>query len=107
MAVGTLLEVALVDVAAVVTYGIGDVEGEVVAAFLGGDLQQVQVLLLGEVLVEVHVQGRASGEVLDIGGAVQLELVDDAERVVFNNIEIAVVAVAGYEVAVFTVPLGT
>ena len=55
MAVRALLQVALVDMATVVADGVGDVEREVVATLLGGNLQQVQVLLLGEVLVEVHV----------------------------------------------------
>ena len=77
MALGTLVEVALVDVAALVAYGVGDIEGEVVAALFGSNLQQVEVLLLGEVLVEVHVEGGAASEVLNIGCTVELELVDD------------------------------
>ena len=106
MAVRAFLQVALVDMATVVADGVGDVEREVVATFLSGDLQQVQVLLLGEVLVKVHVQGRATGEVLDVGSAMQLELVDDGEGVVLNDIEVGVVAVAWYEVTVLTIPLG-
>ena len=84
MTVRTLLQITLVNVSAVVTYGIGNVEREVVATLLGGNLQQVQVLLLRQVLIKVHVQGRAAREVLDVGSAVQLELVDDAQRVVLR-----------------------
>ena len=55
--------------------------------------------------VEVHVQSGTTSQVLDIGSAMQLELVDNAERVVLNDIEVAVVAVAWYKVTILTVPL--
>ena len=106
MAVGTFFEVPLVDVAAVVADGVGDVEGKVVAAFCGGYAQQLAVLLFGKVLVEVEVQGATAGEVLDIRGSVQLELVEDGQRVVLDHVEVAVVAVARHEVAVLAVPFG-
>ena len=51
-------------------------------------------------------QSRTTCEVLDVWSAVQLELVNDVERVVLYYIEVAVVAVARYEIAVLTVPLG-
>ena len=73
------MQIALVNVAAVVADGVGDVEREVVATLLCSHLQQVLVLLLRQMLLEVHVKGRAACEVLDIGSAVQLELVDDGE----------------------------
>ena len=106
MAVGALLEVALVDMAAVVADGVGNVEGEVVAAFLGGHLEQLQVLLLREVFLEVAVECRATGEVLDVVLAVEAELVEHGERLVLDDIEVGVVAVARHEVAVLAVPFG-
>ena len=106
MAMGALLEVAFVDVAAVVADGVGNVEGEIVAAFLGGHLQQLHVLLLRQVLLEVAMQGRAAGEVLDVGGAMEAELVEHGERGVLDDVEVAVVAVARHEVAVLAVPFG-
>ena len=106
MAVGALLEVALVDGATLVADGVRNVEREVVATLLGGHLQELQILLLRQVFVKVHVQGGTTGEVLDIGTAVQLELVDDRQRVVLDDVEVGVVAVAGHEVAVLAVPLG-
>ena len=36
----------------------------------------------------------------------QLELIDDSQWVVFNHIEIAIIAVTGYEVTVLAIPLG-
>ena len=79
MAVRALLQVTLVDMAAVVADGIGNVEGEIVTAFLGSYLQQLGILLLGEMLLEVHVEGRTTREVLDIGCTMKLELVDDGQ----------------------------
>ena len=90
---------------AVVADGVGDVEGEIVAAFLGSHLQQMLVLLFGEVLLEVHVEGGTTREMLDVRSAMELELVEDGQRVVFDHVEIAVVAVAGHEIAVLTIPL--
>ena len=46
VAFGALVEVTLVDVAAVVADGVGNVEGEVVAAFLRGHAEQLAVLRL-------------------------------------------------------------
>ena len=79
MAVRTLLQVALVDMTTLVTYRIGDVEGEIVTAFLGSNLQQMGVLLLREVLLEIHVESRATRQVLNIWCAMQLELIDDSQ----------------------------
>jgi hypothetical protein len=42
--------------AAVVADRIGNVEGEIVAALLRGYAQQLAILLLAQVLFEVHVQ---------------------------------------------------
>ena len=106
MAFGALLEVALVDVAAVVADGVGDVEGEVVATLLGSHLQQLHVLLLGEVFLKVAVECGAAGEVLDVVFAMEAELVQNGERLVLDDVEVGVVAVARHEVAVLAVPLG-
>ena len=103
---GTLLEVALVDVTAVVADRIRNVICEVVAALVSSDAEELTILLLRQMLVEVHVQCGAAGEVLDIGSTMELELVEDAQRVVFHHIEVAVVAVARHEVSVLTVPFG-
>ena len=73
------MQVTLVDVTTVVADSVRNVEREVVATFLCSHLQQLCILLLGEVLLQVHVEGRATGEVLDVGCAMQLELVDDGK----------------------------
>ena len=55
-------------------------------------------------LVEVHVERRATRQMLDVFAAVQTELFDNVGVGVFNHIEIAIVAIARHVVAVFTVP---
>ena len=79
MALRTLVQIALINMSALVAHGIGDVEREVVATLLGSHLQQLQLLLLGQVLLKVHVQGRTTSEVLDIWCAMQFELVKYGE----------------------------
>ena len=106
MAMRTLLEIALVDVAAVIADGVRHIEGEIVATLLGCHLQKLAILLLGQVLLQVHVQGRTACKMLDIRGAMELELLDDVCIRVLHDIEIAVVAIAGNEIAVFPIPLG-
>ncbi len=56
--------------------------------------------------LQVHVQGRAAREVLDVFAAVQSELVHDVERFVLDDVKIAVVTVAPHLVAVALVPFG-
>ena len=85
VAMRTLLEIALVDMSAIVADGIGDVECKIVAPLLGRHAQQLSVLRLREMLVEVGMKGRAAGEMLDIRSTVHLELVNDVERIVLDK----------------------
>ena len=103
---GAFLEVTLVDMSTVVADGVGDVEGEIVAAFAGGHSEELAVLVLAEVFLQVAVQRRAAGQVFDVLFAVQAELVQYVGVRVFHDVEIAVVAVAMHLIAVFLVPLG-
>ena len=51
-------------------------------------------------------QGRTAGQVFDVLAAVQAEFVHNVQRAVFYNIEVAVVAIAVYLIAVAPVPPG-
>ena len=106
MTLGAFLEVAFVNVTTVVADGVGDIEGEVVATLFGSHLEQLHVLLLGEVLLKVAVPRRTAGKVLDVGGAMQAEFVEHGERLVLDDVEVTVVAVARHEIAVLAVPFG-
>ncbi len=55
VAFGAFLQETLVDVTAVVTDRVRDVEGEVVATFTGGYAQQLAVLVFGKVFLQVAV----------------------------------------------------
>lgn len=92
--------------AAIVADRIGDVESEVVATFLGGHAEQLAVLGLGEMFLEVGVKGGTACEVRYVAAAVEPELVDEVQRVVFHYVEIAVIAITWYTVTVFAVPFG-
>ena len=102
----TGLEIALVDGATLAAEGVGDIEGEVVASLLSRHAEQLAILCRREVLVEVGVQRRAAGEMGDIAAAVQAELLDDVGVGVFDDVEVAVVAVARHVVAILAVPAG-
>ena len=52
------MEIAFVDVTAVVAKRIGDVEGEIVAPFLGCHTQQLAILRLREVLFQIGMESR-------------------------------------------------
>ena len=106
VALRAFLQVALVDMSAVVTDGIRDVKRKIVAAFASGYAEQLSVLFLAQVLLEVAMQCGSTGEVFDVFLAVEAELVEDVGVGVFHDVEIAVVAVAVHLIAVFPVPLG-
>ena len=60
VALRAFLQETLVDMAAVVTNGVRDVESKVVATFAGSHAQQLTVLVLSEVFLQVAMKGRAA-----------------------------------------------
>ena len=106
MTVRTLLQIALVNMPTIVTYSIGDVECKVVTTFLGSHLQQMQILLFRQVFVKVHMEGRTTCQMLDVWRTMEFELIDDGKRIVLYHIEIAVITIAWYKIAILTIPLG-
>ena len=79
MTVRTLLQVTLINMTTIVTNSIGDIEGEIITTFLGSHFQQMQILLLRKMLIEIHVKGRATSQMLDIRCPMQLKLIDDGK----------------------------
>jgi hypothetical protein len=57
MAVWALMQIALVDMSAVVADSVGNIECKIVTSLLSSYLQKMEVLLLRQVLVQIHVQG--------------------------------------------------
>ena len=70
-----LLEVTLVDMTAVVTNRVGDIEGEVVTSFDRRYAEELAVLLLAEVFLEVAVECRTTREVLNVLTSVETEAI--------------------------------
>ena len=90
-ALRTDLKGVLADVPAVVADGVAAVECEVVRAVVSRRLEQLAVLVLGQMLGHVHMQGRSAVKMLDIFIAVQLELVDHRQGVVLRIVEVRAV----------------
>ena len=91
---GTFMQISFVDMMAFVTYCIRNIECEVVATFGSGNTKQLPVLLFAKMLFQIHVQSRTTRQMLDITMPVQAEFIDNVQRFVFYNIEIAVVTFA-------------
>ena len=77
----------------IITNGIGDIEGKIVTAFLGSYLKQLQVLVFAQMLFKIHVQSRTSSKMFDIRSAMEFELINHSQRIIFHRIEIRVVAI--------------
>jgi hypothetical protein len=70
MAYGTLFQVPLVNVATVVAYSIGYIEGKVVATLGRSHTQQLPILLFRQMFIQVEVQGTTTCQMLYVGSAV-------------------------------------
>ena len=103
VAFGAFFQVTLVDMTAVVANGVRNVESEIVAAFAGSHSKQLTVLVLGKVFFKVAVKCRTASKVLDVFLTVKTELIKNIGVRIFNDVEIAVVAVAVHFIAVFLV----
>ena len=66
----------LADVAAVVADSIAAVECEIIRAVMRSDIEQLPVLVLAQMLGNVHVQRRTAIQIFDIVLSVEFELVD-------------------------------
>ena len=101
----TFLQIVLADVAALIADCVRNIECEVVTSFLCSYTEKLCILCLGKMLLEIEVKSGSSSKMLDILAAVQTHLVNDIERLVLYDIEVAVVAVTRNEIAVFPIPL--
>ena len=100
----TLLKVMLANMAAFVAYRVRNVECEIIASFLSGNTEELAVLGLCKMLLKIEMQCRSTGKMLDIFTAMKTKFVDYVERLVFHNIEIAVVTVSWNYISVFPIP---
>ena len=101
----TLLQITLVDVAALVADSIRNIECQVVTSLDRSHVKKVTVLLLSKVLLKVHMKSRTSCKVIDVTTSMETDLVDDVQRLILNDIEIRVVALTRHYVTILPVPL--
>ena len=104
MALRTFLKIMLAYVSALVADCVRDIECKIVTSFLGGNFQELAVLRLREMLLKIEMKGRATCKMLDILASMKAHLVYNVQRFVFNNVEIAVVAVTRHCITVFPIP---
>lgn len=75
-ALRAFFQTVFADVSAIITDCIRNVEGEVGDTKLNGIMHQLEVLLLGEMLIHIPVPGRASVKVAGELAAVKFETVE-------------------------------
>lgn len=102
----TLLKTVLTDKTAVITYGVGYIDGKIGTLFCNGPVHDHTILRFGEMLIEINMESRATVKILGHLFAVQVDLIEHGKLFIFNAIEIRIIDVARNEVAVFSVPLG-
>ena len=96
----------LADMPTALAQGVRDVEGQVIAARLHRGVQQLAILLLGQMLVEVDMAGRASIEVSCEVTPMELQLIQHIDSRIFHPEEIAVVAIARDAEFIGAIPRG-
>ena len=75
-------------ISAVVADSVAAVECEIVRTVMGSDIEQLSILVLAEMLRDIHVQRRTSVEILHIVLSMKLELVYHRKAIVLRIIEI-------------------
>ena len=106
MALGTFENIMLRDMSAVIADGIGNVVSEVTASLLDRHLKELSILLLREVFLEIHVQSGAAIQTIGESVAVELELIQYVQAIIFYFIEVGVVAITRNKVSVALIPCG-
>jgi len=96
----------LADVTAITADRIRNIESEVRTASLDGIIHEQTILILGQMLIQIAVQGRATIQILSELTAMQHELIEYGGGRIFYKIEVRIIAGARYGVAVSLVPLG-
>ena len=100
----TFLKVMLAYMSACVADGVRDVECKVVASLDSRNLEKLTVLSFGKMLLQIEMEGGTSCQVFYVFASVQAHLVDYVQRLVFYNVEIAVIAVTRNSISVFLIP---
>ena len=98
------IQPVLADVAAGIAQRVGYIESQVIAAGANRRVQQKQILLFGQMLVQIDMAGAAAVQIPGEGFTVEPQLVQNVHRRVLGDEEIVVVAVARHIELAFFVP---
>ena len=105
-ALGAMLQLVLGNVAAIIADGIGNVEGEVVTAGGDGQLQQMSILILGEMLFQIAMECTAAIQIAGVYLTMETELVDDVGTLILHQVEVRVITITRDDVVILLIPLG-
>ena len=106
MALGAFREPVLGNKTTIVADRVGNVVGKIWAFGFDGYVHEVAVLRLGEMLVEVCVEGGTAVQIARHSIAMEDEFIKKVACFILDDIEVGIVTIAGNEVAVFLVPRG-
>ena len=106
MALGTFCKPVLGNKTTIIANCVGDIVGKIRTLGFDSYIHEAAVLRLGEMFIEVSVEGRAAIQIARHAVAMEDEFVKEVALFILDDIEVGVVAIAGNEVAVFFVPRG-
>lgn len=104
MALGAFREPMLGNKTTIVADRVGDIVGEIRAFGFDGYVHEVAVLRLGEMLVEVCVEGGTAVQIARHSIAMEDEFIKKVACFILDDIEVGIVTIAGDEVSILLVP---
>lgn len=106
MALGTFCKPVLGNKTTIIANCVGNIVGKIWAFCFDSYVHETTVLRLGEMFIEVGMEGGAAVQIARHAVAMEDEFVEEVARFILDDIEVGIVAIAGDEVAVFLVPRG-
>ena len=104
MALGAFREPVLGNKTTIVADRVGNVVGEIWAFCFDSYVHEVAVLRLGEMLVEVGVEGGTAIQIARHSIAMEDEFIKKVACFILDDIEVGIVTIAGDEVSILLVP---
>lgn len=95
-----------ISVAALIAEGDQDIRAEIIAACASGYPDKIHVLPCGKVFLQVQVKSRTAIQILAGLAAVQNKFINGVHGIGFHRIQIGIVTIARYKIAVLAIPLG-
>ena len=106
MTLGAFCEPVFGNKTTIIANRVRNIVGKIRALGFDGYIHETAVLRLGEMFIEVGVEGGAAVQIARHAVAMEDEFVKEVARFILDDIEVGVVAIAGNEVAVLLIPRG-